>query len=179
MALAAPPRPARRGKLGWGQVYDLLGTRLPADYVALISRFGPGVLGCSQWLGLADPLDPGRPGGLVACATDAADAYRCLRDGPPGFPGFGFPDDFPRAAWPEPGGFLACASSRDGDYVGWLTDGCPESWPVLVWPHQGDGDRLIDLPLTEVLLRWLNGDLAVPGLPRCVENHPHARFASW
>ena len=179
MELAAPPRRPRRGDLSWEQVYELLGTRLPADYVALISRYGPGLLGCREWLGLADPLDPGRPGGLLACATDAGDAYRCLRDGPPDFAGLGFPDEFPRAAWPESSGFLACAASRDGDYIGWLTKGRPESWPVMVWPQQADGDTVIDLPITEVLLRWLNGALDVPGLPSCTVPHAHTRFASW
>lgn len=177
MALATPPRRPRRGNLTWDQVYELLGTRLPGDYVALISRYGPGLMGCWEWLGLADPLDPGRPDGLLACATDAGDAYRCLRDGLPSH-GHGFPDEFPRAAWPEPGGFLACASSRDGDFIGWLTEGRPEHWPVMVWPQAGDGDTVIDLPLTEVLLRWLNGDLAVPGLPRCARDHVHERFAT-
>jgi hypothetical protein len=160
-------------------VYDGLGTRLPADYVALISHVGAGLLGCREWLGLADPFQSGRPDGLLACATDAGDAYRCLRDGPPEFHGLGFPDDYPRAAWPEPGGFLACASTRDGDYLGWLTVGGPEQWPVMVWPQQADGDTLIDLPLTEVLLRWLHGDLDLPGLPRCLVNHEHRQFASW
>lgn len=177
---AAPPRRPRPGDLSWQQVYDVLGTRLPADYVALTSRHGAALLGCGQWLGLCDPLDPGRPCGLLACATDAGDAYRYLRDGPAQL-GDGLRADFPRAVWPEPGGFLCCAASRDGDYIGWLTEGRPEQWPVMVWPGDTDGDTVIDLPLTEVLSRWLNGRLDVAGLPRCVEDHDHDanRFVVW
>lgn len=201
VALAEPPRRPRRGTLTWDQVYERLGTGLPADYVALISCYGAGLLGCREWLGLCDPLDPGRPCGLLACATDAGDAYRFLRDGPAstfagnGRPANGRPDerlnhmeldgldgfamDFPRAVWPEPGGFLCCAASRDGDYIGWLTVGRPDSWPVMVWPQQSDGDTLIDLTLTEVLVGWLKGDLDLPGLPRCDEPHTHDRFSTW
>lgn len=174
VATATPERRPRSGDLGWLEVYELLGTPLPADYVALTARHGGGLVGCGGWLGLCDPLERVRPGALVACATDAGDAYRYLRDGPPGGPpGQGFPEDFPRAAWPEPGGFLACGASREGDYVGWLTEGRPDRWPVMVWPANADGDTVIDLPITEVLLRWLNGVLDVPGLPRCERRHDH------
>lgn len=188
VALAEPPRRPRRGPLTWDQVYEKLGTSLPTDYVALISRYGAGLLGCQEWLGLCDPLDPGRPCGLLPCATDAGDAYRFLRDGPTAISGGaravddvfgGFAVDFPRAVWPEPGGFLCCAASRDGDYIGWLTVGEPDQWPVMVWPQQAEGDTVIDLTLTEVLLGWLQGDLDLPGLPRCDKPHAHDRFSIW
>jgi hypothetical protein len=155
IALVPPPARPRLGPAGWAEVTGRLGTALPPDYVALAERYAGAEL--RDWLYLYQPLDLTAPGGLVRNAYGAGEAYRTLRRD--------FPDDFPRAAFPEPGGFLAAAVSLDGDWVGWLTEGPPERWPTMVWPRHARGDTVLPRTLTEVLLDWATGALAVPGLP--------------
>lgn len=68
--------------------------------------------------------------------TGALGWYRELRDE--------FPEYHPLPIWPEPGGFLPFASSIDGDSIGWLTDGEPDRWPLIVEPrHHEQGPPAI------------------------------------
>lgn len=159
VALVPPPAAPDHGDASWAEVTDRLGTELPPDYLALAERYGAYEL--RGWLWLYRPLDVTSATGLVRAALGAADAYRTLRRD--------FPADFGRPAWPEPGGFLAAAVSIDGDWVGWLADGPPERWPVMVWPRHDAGDTVLPRSLTEVLADWAAGERAVPGLPRLDE----------
>lgn len=84
-----------------------------------------------------------------------SDGYRDLRES--------FPEDFPLAAWPEPGGFLAFANSIDGDELGWLTQGDPDRWPVIVYPRHDDQGPPLPGTLTETLLDWMRGRLDAAG----------------
>lgn len=65
--------------------------------------------------------------------TGALGWYRELRDE--------FPEYHPLPIWPEPGGFLPFASSIDGDSIGWLTDGEPDRWPLIVEPRHHEQGR--------------------------------------
>ncbi len=45
-----------------------------------------------------------------------------------------FPDRFPYAIFPEPGGLLEWGGNLNGDRCFWLTeDPDPDRWPVVVW----------------------------------------------
>ena len=126
---------------------DRLGTTLPVEYVDLVNTYGGGMWGGELW------FPP--PGGLFELADEAASAYRQLRAE--------FPEHYPLRVWPEPGGFLAFASSANGDYVGWLTLGDPDSWPVIVWPRDEDQGPALGTGLVDTLVAILRGQ-AVSGL---------------
>ncbi|RJQ80251.1 SMI1/KNR4 family protein [Pseudonocardiaceae bacterium YIM PH 21723] len=148
--LVAPPTAPELGSADWAALTATLKLTLPADYVRLMTTYGIAAPGAG-WLEYYRPLDLRE--GLAERALDVSDTYRYLRSL--------YPEDLPEAVWPEPGGFLAFASTRDADNLGWLTD----TWQLAVWPRRDDA--LIRLPgtLTETLRDWLKGDLDVPGLP--------------
>jgi hypothetical protein len=102
------------------------------------------------------------------------DGYRQLRAK--------FPERYPLPVWPEPGGFLPFADSIDGDQLGWLTEGEPDSWPLIV--HQRHADQGPRLPgtLIETLLEWNRGRFGTEGLPRLPADYDpldYAGFESW
>lgn len=154
--LVPPPADARLGSMTWDDLHEALGTALPSDYAALMRTYGASPPGAQGWLRFPDPLAP--QGGLL-------DAWRRSA---PGFQRFHrkHPDSCPRPMWPEPGGMFFVADSVDGDQLGWITEGAPDEWPVVVWPRRVDGIRELPGPLTSVLLRWWRGELDVPGLTR-------------
>lgn len=140
--LVPPPTDALVDERVWDEVTRQLGTRLPSDYVDLMNAYGGGA-----WV--RDELRFPEPSDLIAFATEAADAYRELRAQ--------FPEQFPLAVWPEPGGFLAIADTADGDYIGWLTVGNPDEWPVIVWPRHDEQKPPLAAGIVAMLLDMLRG----------------------
>jgi hypothetical protein len=151
--LVPPPEAPYAGGGTWKDLFAELGTRLPAEYVALMDLYGGGVW--QGWLQFATPLRPGR--GLAAFARERLGWYRDLRDE--------FPENYPLATWPQPGGFLPFASSIDGDDLGWLTQGDPDHWPLIVQPRERDQGPPLKTNLTDLLLGWLRGRPVAPEFP--------------
>ncbi|WP_326807699.1 hypothetical protein OHB04_16320 [Streptomyces sp. NBC_01775] len=155
-----PPPPApylgtpdgRSPEDGWERLFDELGTRLPAEYLALMERYGAGCW--SEWLRFFTPLREGE-NGFVWHVRTVTDAYRGSRER--------FPDMNPLDVWPEPGGFLPFANSIDADEIGWLTRGDPDHWPVIVRPRHARQGPPLEGSLTHILLEWLRGNLTTPG----------------
>ncbi len=85
------------------------------------------------------------------------DAHRSLRAR--------FPDSYPYAVRPEPGGFLPFTSTIDGDQIGWLTTGRPDEWPLLVCPRHSDAEPPLPGGLAGILLDWLRGHGHGEGFP--------------
>ncbi|WP_143686930.1 hypothetical protein [Streptomyces sp. TLI_171] len=136
--LVPPPRSAPR-PVDRERSFALLGTRLPADYLALADAYGAGTW--SEWLSLYAPEDlaglPERIGRSV-----------------------------PGPCWPEPDGFLAVGCTIDNDRLGWLVTGPdPDAWTLVVRPRHVRGEVPLAGRLVEVLLGWLRGERGAEGLP--------------
>jgi hypothetical protein len=154
-ALVPPPETPALGKHNWDWLYGRLGTRLPAEYVRLMERYGAGSWG--GWLRFSMPFDEDRHA-LAPWAEWYTETYQGRRAE--------FPDAHPLAAYPEPGGFLPFADSIDGDQVCWLTEGAtPDDWPLIVVPRHAGQGRPLDTDLVTTLLEWLRGRFATEGLP--------------
>ncbi|MEV7530723.1 SMI1/KNR4 family protein [Streptomyces hydrogenans] len=160
-ALVPPPAEPYLGGRDWEWTYDQLGITLPSAYVRFMETYGGGVW--CDWLRFPLPWGADRYD-FAPWAEWYADNYRSLRADHPEF--------HPLAAWPEPRGFLTFASTIDGDQLGWLADGDdPETWPLAIDPRHARVGPPLTGTLTEVLLAWLRGELAVEGLPRLA--YPH------
>jgi hypothetical protein len=147
-ALVPPPTRPYLGDGSWDRLFHELGTTLPAEHVELMNTYGAGCW--SDWLTFYTPLNV-QPPTFAPQVADALDIYRELRDE--------FPEDYPLAVWPEPGGLLPFADSIEGDVLGWLVDGAPDDWPVTVWRRSGDQPPSLPGPLVDTLLDWLRGRL--------------------
>lgn len=156
--LVPPPEVPYLGGGTWDGLFEELGTRLPAEYVALMNRYGAGYW--SSWLRFVTPLRTNGKG-FVHHATQVLGWYRSGRAE--------FPQYYPLPVWPEPGGFLPFANSIDGDALGWLTEGEPDAWPLTVAPRHADQGPPLPDNLTHTLLEWLRGRVATPGFPRLDE----------
>ncbi|MQY06070.1 hypothetical protein ACRB68_41500 [Actinomadura sp. RB68] len=153
----------------WEEVFQELGTALPADFVALIERYGAfevGGLGEDdhgerdylEFLVVADPRSEHRKVTWAQAAVLRADAYNPLREA--------FPDM--HRLWPEPGGFLGWGTTIDGDWFGWLTEGEPDEWPIVADGRDDEwrGEPPLRITATEFLLHWFSG---APDLPHMAQ----------
>lgn len=155
VALNPPPNSPYLGERDWEEVFAELGTRLPCEYVELISRYGAG-----QWAGWLYFPPPRRAGseGMPGVSAQARDGYRELREE--------WPDEYRLAMWPEPGGFLPVAHSAHGDYLGWLAEGDdPEAWPLIFCPRVNEQGPPLDCGLAELVHALLIGDHERFGFP--------------
>ncbi|MET9632089.1 SMI1/KNR4 family protein [Lentzea sp. NPDC006480] len=151
--LVAPPVKPFLGGRTWEWLYGELGTRLPADYVALMETYGGGAW--SGWLRLWAPLDPDEFG-LAERSALVLDSERAAKER--------FPEYHPLPLWPEPGGYLPFGDSIDGDGIGWLTVGSPDEWPLILTPRNHEQGPPLSGSLAETVLEWLSGRLRVKGL---------------
>ncbi|TYC09653.1 SMI1/KNR4 family protein [Micromonospora sp. MP36] len=151
--LVPPPEAPCLGDGRWDDLFAELGTPLPTEYVALMDLYGAGIW--SNWLRFATPLRSGAT--LAAYAQERLGWYRDLRDQ--------FPEYHPLPIWPEPGGFLPFASSIDGDSLGWLTEGEPDRWPLIVEPRHHEQGPPLTGTLIDLLLSWLRGQPAAREFP--------------
>ncbi|NLU70987.1 SMI1/KNR4 family protein [Streptomyces sp. HNM0574] len=158
-------------KDAWQALFDELGTALPGEYTALMEEYGAGCW--AGWLRFLTPLRTGERR-MASHLTEITEAYRSLRDD--------FPEWYPLAVWPEPGGFLPFANSVDGDELGWLTtEKNPDDWPLVFWPRHADQGPPLDRGLTDMLLGWLRGTYRTEGLTPHDAEDPldAATFEGW
>ena len=154
-ALVPSPEQPHLGERSWERLAGELGTRLPADYVALMEIYGGGAW--SEWLRLWAPLDPGELG----LAARSAATLAAQREGRERFPQY-----HSSPLWPEPGGWLPFGDSIDGDQLGWLTSGSPDEWRLQLVPRHAEQGPPLSETLADMLLGWLQGRLRVAGLYR-------------
>lgn len=117
--------------LPWAQSAAAFGIELPADFRAFVDAFGAGEVYDRLSVNTPWPLrDPPVPvTALRAMLDDAEETSALLRD-----LRTTYPDQFPFAFYPEPGGLLAWASGIGGEQCFWLTEPAdPDAWPVVVW----------------------------------------------
>jgi len=147
--LIPPPTSPYLGEGTWNDVFDELGTPLPSEYVTLMNLYGAGTW--RYWLRMFIPLRPT----FASHIREVLDGYRFLREN--------HPAAFTLAVWPEPGGFLPFAESVEGDHIGWLTEGSPDDWPLIVDARHAEQQAPLSHGLVDTLVAWTRGQLRVPG----------------
>lgn len=152
--LPPPDRPVATGEQRRHAFESRLGTRLPADYWALLAAYGRGAFG--DELFLLEPVAAG-PRALLAAQARAAEMMRLLEERRPG--------EVPFKVHPEPGGLLAWGATPAGVTAFWRTVGNdPDGWPIVVrdatrsawFTHRG--------PIAWFLADLADGSVQVPFL---------------
>ncbi|WP_067824356.1 hypothetical protein [Actinomadura kijaniata] len=165
-ALLPPPTTPFMGSRSWQEVFAELGTELPADFVALIERYGNfhivvqarddhGRRIPTEYLSVRDPRAE-RSVSWAQAAIYHAERFQALP-----------PFDRGPNLWPAPGGFLGWGTTTNGEWLGWLTQGPSDEWPVAM-TRSGDRwlDEVAEISATEFLVNWLTGvpDFELPDL---------------
>lgn len=170
--LTPPPEQPYLGDGTWQGLFRALGSRLPREYVRLMTAYGAGTW--SGWLRFPAPLRTTAPR-LLTYVEETLEAYEQLKESSPEW--------YPLSPWPAPDGFLPFADSIDGDHLGWLATGeDPDTWPVLFWPRHADQGPPLTSGLLDTLLSWQRGTFTTTGLPHV--NEPDdpmdsAHFTPW
>jgi len=117
--LVVPPESPQTGEGDWKSVEDFLGISFPRDYKKFISFYGQGTLQSFMhiwsYLGKHDAKD-------VIENVTAEYKYDLEK---------GYEIEF--KPYPEPGCLIPFASTNDGNYLNWRTDGEPDSWCVVAY----------------------------------------------
>ncbi|MFI9045367.1 SMI1/KNR4 family protein [Streptomyces sp. NPDC053427] len=170
--LSPPPGTAYLGGGTWEGLFAELGTRLPAEYLTLMSEYGAGCW--SEWLRFLTPLRTGERR-FLDHVEETTDIYRSLRES--------HPEYHPLPMWPEPGGFLPFANSVDADWLGWLTEGDdPDAWPLIVSPRHARQGEPWKHGLIDALVAWQRGTFVTEGLAGLDEDDDPvecAGFEAW
>ncbi|MGX1755760.1 SMI1/KNR4 family protein [Streptomyces lydicus] len=153
-----PPAEAVNGRGDWADAEQALGTRLPDDYKELVEAYGRG----DFWgaLCLCTPFGDDNP---VRLEANLVEDFGPLRES--------WPEQYPYPFFPEPGGLLTWAMTGNAAQVCWLTEGPPESWPVVIWSEDSDYERF-DCGAAAFLDGWINGRLSSELLHHETETAP-------
>ncbi|GAB7043916.1 MULTISPECIES: SMI1/KNR4 family protein [Catenuloplanes] len=136
-----PPATPVDAHADWDAIEAALGTPLPADFKKITRRYGAG-----QFCGLVSAHPPER---LAAQNRDILGEERDYRDDDP--------EDYPYPLHPEPGGILLWGETGNGERLCWLTEGEPDTWPIVVWQPRGAGWTLHPGGVANFLDGWLSG----------------------
>ncbi|MFI7011436.1 SMI1/KNR4 family protein [Streptomyces sp. NPDC050145] len=138
-----PPAHPAGGPVDWAAAERELGTPLPGDYKRLVETYGRG--GFWGEVHLVAPPD-----------GELLDDFGSMRED--------YPDAYPYPLYPEPGGLLVWAMNECGGNFCWLTEGPPDSWPVVFWTRDDDYERH-DCGAAEFLDRWTDRRLVSDLMP--------------
>lgn len=152
-SLVPPPANPSLNAGNWETLYEALGTKLPDDFVALISDYGAGRF--FIFLHPFSPFSEERP--MHKMVKEALWAEREIKTS--------FPEDFPFPLHPEPGGLLPWAVTDNGDRVFWKTEGAPNAWTIVVWESRGPLFEVYEESATSFLLRCAKGELRSEIMP--------------
>ena len=128
LRLVPPPRAPVHADGDWAAVRDDLGLALPGDYRALVTAYGLGQFGD---IGLLTPFAAeAAPHADLRCqAGELLDTYRDVLG------------EIPYPLYPRRGGLVPWGGTGNGVMLCWLTEGDPETWPVVVFDYGYRADR--------------------------------------
>jgi SMI1-KNR4 cell-wall len=148
VSLIPPPAAPVDSDGDWETVEARLGLRLPADFKALMRRYGFGEF---PDITLFTPFDTHTGGAYdhVERARTLVERYKSLRGMAP--------EIFPYPLYPEPGGLLEWAITSDNTSLCWLIEGEAENWSVVVWNSVVARADRYQMGAVDLLYRYLSG----------------------
>jgi hypothetical protein len=150
-AVPPPVRPVEPGDaVQWGEIQETLGIRLPGDYHDFGLRYGSGYFEDSGRLIVTvwNPFQIDYPRAVKAACRDLR-GVRHLR-GVRTLPEEG---NNPYGVFPDQPGWLPWGNDIDGNFLCWLTEGEPESWPIILYAPDRCGFQQLRLPMTTFLAK--------------------------
>jgi hypothetical protein len=156
--LPPPAEPVDQpGEDDWAAAEQALGTSLPTDYKAFVTRYGSGSI--DDFLVILNPTASREAARLVPASEASLGSIREIRTM--------LPDEVPFPIYPEPGGLFPWGATDNGDVGYWVTSpaGTSDAWPIAIGEVRGPGWFRHPGPLTTVLAGLLDRSIRVPFLP--------------
>jgi hypothetical protein len=125
-------------------VERFLGLPLPADYLDLARRYGTGCFGDKTFYFWVD--NPLRPRSAELLEHEIAFWRDCRRR---------FPAEYAYDLFPARPGYLPWGADVDCGRMGWLTQGSPDSWPVVAKARDGGRFEVFEMSVTTFLAKAL------------------------
>lgn len=162
-----PPRPEGGLEVDWAAVENAWEREFPADYKNVIAHYGDVLIG--NYLQVTPPTtvtpetcdEPGAPrGGMGFITADTRDTWMDIE---------------PTEINAEPSDVVTWGAASSADLFCWLTQGEPDTWPVMVFSHDDDTWTQYDFGMTEFLVRVLQAQSGVEAMidtPLWGERHP-------
>jgi len=147
----------------WKELESEIGTTFPADYRAMIDKYGDGVFGSNEAEGaFFDLAYLVHPGGAPNTNVNAFGQMRELTEAI-GKMHDRWPDMIPAPAWPSPGGLLYAGRTTTQNEIYWKTVGQPDDWICTVCDHgceywfewNGDVTSLLAAIVTKRVPDWI------------------------
>jgi hypothetical protein len=140
--IAPPAEPVDAGEPpDWAAIEQHLGICLPPDYKEYIHEYGTGSVGDFIWV--FNPFTTNRHLRLEDQIRTRLDAVKRLEST------FGQESPFP--LFPKNPGLLPLGATDNGDCLYWLTEGAPQSWPIVVVDSRAPDWERFNLSLTDFI----------------------------
>lgn len=129
--------------LKWNQ--NVLCTKLPDDFIEFGKVYGSGIIETAYSWEVCSPCRVTFPMFVIEYAR-ICHLYKDAAE----------PEGVPFGIFPEVGGVLSFATTPDGNRVGWITSGEPNSWKVVDMHDYEVGDfEIFDMSFSEYFLNVL------------------------
>ena len=119
----------------------------PADYATLVNAVGP-----CDWLDHVSIFSPGEK--MNRLQSEFREDYPSLCE-------LGMvPKEHRYSVYPDCGGIMCVGGNDNGGYIGWLTQGDTDKWPVVLMSDDGCDVEVHHRTLSCLLLGWINGEIS-------------------
>lgn len=145
--ISPPANPLEVGTTSqWNEFEQTLGLTVPTDYKKFVFTYGTGLL--ANFYMVYNPFSASPYISFLSVATTVCDNNRESQSF--------YPDRFPYAYYPKPGGLLPWGRDENGNDYFWATQGAPDSWIVVQDDNRGDGIKTHPTTMTQFLVAILN-----------------------
>lgn len=141
----------------WSRVEDALCTRLPTDFIDLVSVYGPGSF--DRFLWVLQPVNDPPALSLVGQAVDQLEVLREIER---------YGEEVPYAVSEEGSELLPWALTDNGDVCFWVRrpDASPDEWTIAVHDSRGPDWEAYAGSCTEFLVAIFEGTSVLDIFPR-------------
>lgn len=146
-----PEKPVGTGNPeGWDKVEQELGLTLPTDYKDFARVYGAGNL--AGFIHIFNPFSDSPYSSLLKCVKQICEVYRFLKQ-------HEGDKQVPYAVYPDKPGLLPWGRNDLGHVLFWLTEGNPDSWPIVLSHGKSDRYERFNLGMVDFLARALPHEL--------------------
>ncbi|TMV50637.1 SMI1/KNR4 family protein [Paenibacillus mesophilus] len=154
--LIPPENPHNTGnEEQWQGIFNIIGTKLPSDYMRFIQTYGTG--GIDNFLWILTPFVKDKNVNFLSRQKEITDAYIQSKTN--------FPQFYKHNVYPSAGGLLPWAYTDNGDELYWLTEGKLDEWKIVVYESRSPESYTYPLNMMDFLYQIITRQLVCDAFP--------------